>query len=631
MLATGKVRHVGELVAMCVGADARRSRGHRGRGRRSISRSCPPSTTCWQAREPGAALVHEHWGDNVFLETIVDVDIASGARRADQGDARDFAPRGSACRRSKAAASSRPGITGSTSSCSIPRPRCRTSRAPALPSASASSRAGSASSRPMSAAASATRASCCRRKSASPGWRCVAAIRCAGSRTAASSSPPTPIAASTTTSSPPMPTRRPAARHRLRGDRRFRRLLGLSVLGVPGGGAGRLHPAGPLLMPAYRCRTFSVATNKPPILPYRGVARTGVCFALELMLDAVARGSRAGAGRGAPAQSGAAASRCRSTTSPSKHFDSGDYPEALRRAHRGDRPRRRARAPAQAASRTAAASASASRSTASRPRTAPRSMPAGAFRWCRATSRRPRASRPTAGWNCASACISHGQGLETTLAQVAHEILGVDAAQRARRARRHRDDAVFHRHLGLALHGHGGRRGRDRLPRAGASASQRIGAAAAAGTSRLRCVLQRRRGVAAPAAASPDAEIARTWYRRPQDLPADVDPGGLEVTAGYKPQRDTGTFSYAAHAAVVAVDPELGEVEILDYVDRRGRRHAGQPDDRRRPDLSAALAQGIGTALYEEMPFDAAGQPLALDARRLSAAGRRPRCRTSAS
>ena len=29
------------------------------------------------AREPGSALVHEHWGDNVYLETLVDVDIAS--------------------------------------------------------------------------------------------------------------------------------------------------------------------------------------------------------------------------------------------------------------------------------------------------------------------------------------------------------------------------------------------------------------------------------------------------------------------------------------------------------------------------------------------------------------------------
>ena len=46
---------------------------------------------------------------------------------------------------------------------------------------------------------------------------------------------------------------------------------------------------GPYKMERYRCRTWSVATNKPGILPYRGVARTGVCFALEVALDAVAR------------------------------------------------------------------------------------------------------------------------------------------------------------------------------------------------------------------------------------------------------------------------------------------------------------------------------------------------------
>src|SRR4029434_4119834 len=29
-----------------------------------------------KAREPGSALVHEHWGDNVFLETNFEVDIS---------------------------------------------------------------------------------------------------------------------------------------------------------------------------------------------------------------------------------------------------------------------------------------------------------------------------------------------------------------------------------------------------------------------------------------------------------------------------------------------------------------------------------------------------------------------------
>ena len=37
---------------------------------------------------------------------------------------------------------------------------------------------------------------------------------------------------------------------------------------------------GPYNLQAYRCSTFSVATNKPPFAPYRGVARPGVCFAI---------------------------------------------------------------------------------------------------------------------------------------------------------------------------------------------------------------------------------------------------------------------------------------------------------------------------------------------------------------
>ena len=46
---------------------------------------------------------------------------------------------------------------------------------------------------------------------------------------------------------------------------------------------------GPYLIPSYSCKAYSVATNKAPILPYRGVARTGVSFAMELLIDAIAR------------------------------------------------------------------------------------------------------------------------------------------------------------------------------------------------------------------------------------------------------------------------------------------------------------------------------------------------------
>ena len=45
----------------------------------------------------------------------------------------------------------------------------------------------------------------------------------------------------------------------------------------PGQATGNLP--GPYDFRGYRCRTHCVATNKPGFLPYRGVARTGVCFA----------------------------------------------------------------------------------------------------------------------------------------------------------------------------------------------------------------------------------------------------------------------------------------------------------------------------------------------------------------
>ena len=105
-------------------------------------------------------------------------------------------------------------------------------------------------------------------------------------------------------------------------------------------------------------------------------------------------------------------------------------------------------------------------------------------------------------------------------------------------------------------------------------------------------------------------EIARAWYLQPQQLPPDVDRGGLEVHAGYRAGQDSGTFSYAAHAALVAVDAETGLVEILDYVVVEDGGTLINPmivDGQ----VHGGTAQGIGTCLYEAIPFDAQGQPLA--------------------
>ena len=193
------------------------------------------------------------------------------------------------------------------------------------------------------------------------------------------------------------------------------------------------------------------------------------------------------------------------------------------------------------------------------------------------------------------------------MAQVAHEILGIDTAK----------IRVIHGDTAITPYSTGTWGSRSMVMAGGAVAATCTELAERAkriGAKLLQLdpasVVLRDGRISGPNSSIDLAEIAHTWYRRPQDLPADVDPGGLELTGGYKPRRDSGTFSYAVHAVTVAVDPDLGDVEILDYaiVEDGGVLVNPMIVDGQ---IFGGLAQGIGTALYEEMPFDSAGQPLA--------------------
>src|ERR1700681_202372 len=73
VLATGKVRHVGELIAMCV-APTRAEAEDIAASVTLDLEELPAVHDMLKAREPGSALVHEHWGDNVFLESNFEVD-----------------------------------------------------------------------------------------------------------------------------------------------------------------------------------------------------------------------------------------------------------------------------------------------------------------------------------------------------------------------------------------------------------------------------------------------------------------------------------------------------------------------------------------------------------------------------
>ena len=74
VLATGKVRYAGELVAMCVAA----TRAEAEDMAAAIDLDLQPLaavTDMLAARQAGSALVHEHWGDNLFLSTLTEVDF----------------------------------------------------------------------------------------------------------------------------------------------------------------------------------------------------------------------------------------------------------------------------------------------------------------------------------------------------------------------------------------------------------------------------------------------------------------------------------------------------------------------------------------------------------------------------
>ncbi len=363
---------------------------------------------------------------------------------------------------------------------------------------------------------------------------------------------------------------------------------------------------GPYKMERYRCKTWSVASNKAPILPYRGVARTGVCFALELMVDAIAREA------GMEPIDVRLANVVRPEEMPydnitKKHFDSGDYPRVLRMARDavGLREVRARQKAGEADGRRIGVGFAVYCEQAAHGTSV-------YFGWgipmvpgheqCRARLNADGVLELSIGAH------SHGQGMETTMAQVAHQILGIDVA----RVR------LSHGDTGQSPYSTGTWGSRSMVMSGGA-----VAAACKEMARRVKQIAAKMAGcdtgalkLAGGMVFEGDvprmslAEIAHVWHRAPQLLPADIDPAGLEVIAGYKAARDTGTFSYACHAVVVAVDTELGAVEILDYAIAEDGGTLVNPmvvDGQ----IIGGTAQGIGTALYEEMPFDENGQPLA--------------------
>ena len=201
---------------------------------------------------------------------------------------------------------------------------------------------------------------------------------------------------------------------------------------------------------------------------------------------------------------------------------------------------------------------------------------------------------------------NHGQGHETTLAQIAAHELGITPD---RISIRYGDTAT-------APFGFGSFASRTIVFAGGAVAKscrviaeklRRIGAhllQANANSVRIE------NGTVVGASGSISfAEIAHAANVRQELLPEGVEPL-LENLSTYEPADSGGVFSYGTHAVVVAVDPETGVIEIISYVVAEDCGTMINPmivDGQ----IQGGIAQGIGTAMFEEIPYSDMGQPLA--------------------
>ncbi len=360
---------------------------------------------------------------------------------------------------------------------------------------------------------------------------------------------------------------------------------------------------GPYRVPAYRGQTRGTATNKAPMGPYRGVGRPIAAFVMERLIDMAARRlaldpvelRRRNLVRDDEfpyrAASGIVWDRSGFTANLAAACAAIDY--AGRRAEQ---------AQARAAGRLygiGVACYAELTGIGSRISAAP-GMPINTGTES-ATLRLDSTGAVTAAFGISS----HGQGLETTLAQVIADELGAAID----------DIQILHGDSAIVAHGTGTYASRSAVLAGGAAtlaarllkekvlraASHLLEAAAAdleAADGRV-VVAGTDRGLSF-------REIAKAVYSEMGRLPRDAREE-LEVTKVYDPI--FGTTTSATHVVALEIDPQTCEVKLLRYVVAEDCGRVINPlivDGQ----VHGGVAQGIGAALYEEVVYDESGQLL---------------------
>jgi carbon-monoxide dehydrogenase large subunit len=361
--------------------------------------------------------------------------------------------------------------------------------------------------------------------------------------------------------------------------------------------------SGPYRMPNYRGSVRGVVTPKAPMGPYRGVGRPVAAFVTERLLDMAAR--RLGIDPTAMRlRNFVSAEEFPYRTGSGVIWDRASFAECLAAASQAldiDK-QRHWQQKARAAGRWIGigfASYAELTGIGSKIPAAP-GMPVNTGTET-ATIRIDPSGSVTAIFGVAS----HGQGLETTLAQVVADELGVRlddvrVVQGDTAGRAYTTGTYASRSAVLA--GGAGKLAaavvRDKVLRAAAHILEASVDDLVAAEARV--------SIRGTDRSLSFRELARTVYLQFGSLPSELQEE-LEATRLYDPQ--FGTTSSATHAAVVEIDPETYRVSVLRYIVAEDCGTVINPmivDGQ----VHGGVAQGIGAALLEEVVYDSEGQLL---------------------
>jgi carbon-monoxide dehydrogenase large subunit len=356
--------------------------------------------------------------------------------------------------------------------------------------------------------------------------------------------------------------------------------------------------SGVYVVPALHMDVAVAATNKTPVSSVRGAGYPQAAFAMERLMDAVARElvlDRAEVRRRnlIPADRMPYQLPLKERSGAGIEYDSGDYPacqaEVLKAAAWDDFPRRQAEARAQG-----------------------RHIGIGLAHALKGTGRGPFESgvvrvAPSGRVSVFTGAAAMGQGLKTALAQICAQELGLKAE----------DIHVVAGDTATVALGLGGFASRQTVT---AGSSVLLAARAVrdkakklashlleAGEHDLEVVDGAVRVVGAPKLAVRLGELSRVLQGAPgYGFPPGVDPG---LDANVNHRLDALAYANACHVAEVEVDIETGGVRVMRYFAIQDSGTLINPT-MVTGQVQGGVAHGIGNALLEWMGYDAGGQPL---------------------